>query len=155
VSATVLDRICRDTMTGLPRPNTVEVNMDGRVLNGCGGDPGVLLQGVTWIVQSIGGSPVVPKSRATVTFGADGMVSGSSSCNSYRGPYTITGEGLTIGQTAGTLMACLPELMTQETAFLGLLRDIRHFDLRPDGTLELKTADGRTIVASRDKPAGA
>ena len=46
-------------------------------------------------------------------------------------------------------MACLPDLMTQETAFLGMLRDVRHFDVRPDGTLELKTADGRTIVARR------
>jgi heat shock protein HslJ/uncharacterized lipoprotein YbaY len=149
LTATVLNRICRDTMTGMPRPNTVEVNVDGKLLSGCGGDPGALLQGAAWVVQSIGGSPVVANSRVTVTFGADGMVAGSSSCNSYRAPYTISGEGLTIGQTAGTLMACLPELMTQETAFLGVLRDVRHFDLRPDGALELKTADGRTIVAHR------
>jgi heat shock protein HslJ len=151
VTATVYERICRDPMTGMPHPNTVEVNIDGTVLNGCGGNPGALVQGVTWVVQSVGGSPIVPKSRATVTFGADGMVSGSSSCNSYRGSYTITGEGLTIGQTAGTRKACLPDLMAQETTFLGVLRDVRRFDLQPDGTLTLETADGRTIVATKGK----
>ena len=123
--------------------------MEGTVLHGCGGDPGALLQGAVWVVQSIAGTPVVAKSRVTVSFGPDGLVSGSSSCNSYRGPYTITGEGLTVGQTAGTLKACLPELMTQGTAFLGVLRDLRHFDIRADGTLELETADGRAIVATR------
>jgi heat shock protein HslJ/uncharacterized lipoprotein YbaY len=149
VTVTVGDRVCRDTMTGLPRPNIVEVTLDATRLTGCGGDPGALLQGEIWTVQSIAGTPVAATSRVTVSFGADGLVFGTSSCNSYRGPYTIGGEGLSIGQTAGTLKACPPELMTQETAFLSVLRDVRHFDIRPDGALDLKTADGRTIVAVR------
>jgi heat shock protein HslJ/uncharacterized lipoprotein YbaY len=111
------------------------------------------LQGGTWVVHDINGAAPVEKSRVTLSFGQDGRVSGSSSCNSYSGSYKIAGENLTIGQTIGTMKACATPLMNQEQAFLGILRGVQRFEIRPDGTLVLQAADKRSIAARRESPA--
>jgi heat shock protein HslJ len=148
-TVTVFERLCRDTMTGMPHPNAVEVLLDGGKLTGCGGDPASLLHGREWVVEEINGAGVVDGSRATLSFGDNGRVSGRASCNAYTGQYSLSGEGLTISNTAGTMMACAPPLMRQEDLFLGVLRDVRRFDFRPDGALLLQTNDRRTIAARR------
>jgi uncharacterized lipoprotein YbaY/uncharacterized membrane protein len=51
--ATIFDLPCRDTMSGMPYPNEFVVMVDGKQLNGCGGDPGALLQGADWVVEDI------------------------------------------------------------------------------------------------------
>ncbi len=149
LTVTIFERVCRDTMTGMPHPSAVEVVLDGRELSGCGGEPGSLLQGWEWVVADIDGKGTVDRSRATVTFGSDGRVSGTGSCNRFTGAYQLTGENLTIGETAGTMMACAPALMEQESRLLAILRDVRRFDVRDDGALVLLTDDRRTIVARR------
>ena len=114
VTATIFNRPCQDTMTGMPHPYAVEVVLDGKKLTGCGGDPATLLQGREWVVEDINGKGIIDRSRATLNFGADGRVSGRSSCNNYTAQYTLTGEGLTVSKAAGTMMACEPALMQQE-----------------------------------------
>lgn len=152
VTAMVLDRVCHDTMTGMPRPNTVEVTIDRTILKGCGGDPAALLLGKTWVVEDIDGTPPVDNSRVTLNFGQDGRLSGNSSCNRYNGKYAITGEGLTITQTAGTMMACISAaLMAQEKMFLDMLRAVQRFEMRPDGKLVLHTGK-HTITARPEAP---
>ena len=54
LTATVLDRVCVDPMSGLPRPHTVEVTVDGRKLTGCAGDAAPLLRGA-WEGDAVGG----------------------------------------------------------------------------------------------------
>lgn len=149
VTATVFNRLCRDTMTGMPHPHAVEVVVDGRKLAGCGGDPATLLHGREWVVADIDGKGPVDRSRATLNFGTDGRVAGRASCNNFTAQYTLTGEALTVSKAAGTMMACEPALMAQERLFLDLLQRVRRFDVRPDGALVLQTDDGRTIVARR------
>ena len=39
--------------------------------------------------------------------------------------------------------------MEQEQRFLGLLAEVRGFEVHADGTLSLRTADGRIIAARR------
>ncbi len=63
--------------------------------------------------------------------------------------YTLTGEGLTVSKAAGTMMACAPALMQQESLFLDVLQNVRRFDLASDGALILQTDDRRTITARR------
>ena len=150
VRVTVLDRICHDTMTGMPRPFTVSVEFDGRRLEGCGGEPASLLRGA-WAVESIDGTPVLPDGKPTVVFGDDGSVSGHASCNGYSGAYALTGEGLTVSRLMSTMKACPPPLMQQEDALLAILRDVMRFERPPDGTLLLHTAGGRTIRAARSE----
>jgi heat shock protein HslJ len=149
LTVTIFDRRCRDTMTGMPHPSAVEVVLGDRKLAGCGGDPAALLRGAEWVVEDVAGKGIVDRSRATLNFGPDGRVYGRGSCNNYTAQYTLTGEGLTVSKAAGTMMACAPAFMEQEALLLGLLADVRAFDVRDDGALVLRAGDGRTITARR------
>jgi heat shock protein HslJ len=148
LEVTVLDRICHDTMTGMPRPFTVSVEFDGRSLDGCGGEPASLLRGA-WLVESIDGAPALQDAKPTIAFGDDGRVSGNASCNSYSGSYALTGEGLAVSGLLSTMKACPPPLMQQEDAFLAILRDLMRFECPPDGALVLHSVAGRRIRARR------
>ena len=147
--ATIYDRPCIDSMSGMPHPNTVVVRFEGKTLNGCGGDPAMLLRGGEWVVEDITGVRLVDKSRITLDFGADGRVSGSASCNRYGAEYVLSGEGLAISKGFTTMMACEPPLMQQEQVFLEVLSKVQRFETGPDGTLILHTGDSRTIRARR------
>lgn len=147
--ATIFERHCTDSMTGMPYPNAVTVAFAGRTLNGCGGDPATLLRGAEWVVEGLAGSAVVDRSRATLAFDADGRISGRGPCNRYTASYALTGEGLTIAKPASTMMACAPALMQQERLFLDLLAQVRRFSIDAGGALVLHAGDGRTITARR------
>lgn len=146
---TVIDRVCEDTMTGMPRPNTVTVTLDEAVLRGCGGDPATLLRGAPWVVDDMGSAAVMDRSRVTLAFGPDGRVTGTASCNTYTAGYVLTGEGLTIQKAAATRKACAPALMTQEAAFLARLEAVTRFEIASDGALVLRTSDGGALRARR------
>jgi heat shock protein HslJ len=109
-----------------------------------------LLRSGEWVVEDIGGAGIVDRSRVTLRFGDDGRVAGTASCNRYSGAYELTGEGLALGRMLTTKMACAPALMQQEQRFLGLLAQVRRFEIMADGALMLIAGDGRRIVARRD-----
>jgi heat shock protein HslJ len=142
-------RLCRDTMSGMPHPDTVAILRRQPVLRGCGGEPRDLLGAGEWRVTQIGGQRVLGKTRPTLQFLADGGLAGNGSCNRFRTSYTLTGEGLTLGPAATTMMACEPPVMAQEQALLRRLEGVGSFDIRPDGALVLKGRDGETLVARR------
>jgi heat shock protein HslJ len=152
VVVTILDRTCADTMTGMPRPSTVEVSLDGRTLRGCGGDPTSILRGGLWFVEQLRGGPIVEMSRMTMQFGANGRVSGTASCNTYSAGYVLSGEGVTMTMPIASMRTCEAPYMAQEAEFLELLRGVNRFELREDGQLVLHTADGGTIAARRQAP---
>lgn len=149
IVVTSIDRTCHDGMSGMVYPNDVTVRVGDREFNGCGGDPATLLQGREWSVVEIAGKPVVADSRVTMSFGEDGRVGGHASCNSYSASYEVGGEGVTFGVPVATLKACAEPLLSQETAFLGTLRAVKHFDAEGTGVLILTADDGRTIRATR------
>ena len=143
--ATVLDTPCADAMTGMARPNTVDVTFDGASYKGCGGDTANLVRGTSWIVADINGVPVVERSRVTIEFGTDGRLTGAASCNTYGAKYTFTAESLSVGPATSTRRACSPAFMTQETAFLKALAAVATFSVRPDGSLLFHTPEGQSI----------
>ena len=147
--ATVLDKRCADTMTGMPFPNSVVLELAGRTLNGCGGDPASLLQGREWVVEDINRTGMIDRSRATLGFGADGQLVGLGSCNTYIARYALSGEGLAITRPAATMKACPPALMNQEDLFFDVLAKTQRFEIDPNGALILWSADGRSITARR------
>jgi heat shock protein HslJ/uncharacterized lipoprotein YbaY len=149
ITVTVSERICRDSMTGMPFPHAVEVAFDGRTLKGCGGDPADLIKGPEWVVEDINRGGIVDRSRATLDFGPDGKLSGRASCNTYTARYALSGEALKISSPALTRKACAQSLMQQENKFVAVLKSANRFDIDPQGALVLKTANGRTIVARR------
>ena len=86
----------------------------------------------------------VPDADATLTFGEDGTVNGSSGCNSIGGEYTVDGNQLTFGPITSTLMACDEPRSTQESAVTQVLSDTAEFEIE-DQTLTL-TNDGVVLV---------
>jgi heat shock protein HslJ len=147
-SLVVVDKICSDTMTGMPFPKTVAVISGDQKLIGCGGDTLSLLLG-DWTVEEIGGRGVIAESEASIAFDLDGSLHGNSSCNRFFGSFDLTGEGLTISETGGTMMACDPGLMDQEQRFLSSLEAVGRFESLPDGRLRLIAEDGRVVVSAK------
>jgi heat shock protein HslJ len=147
--AVLRDRVCRDSMSGLPHPLSVQVTAGGRSYSGCGGEPVALLQGAAWMVDDIAGRTMQDRSRVTMSFGSAGEVFGRAACNTYRGSYTVSGEGIAFSRLAGTMMACPPPLMSEERAFHELIVQVKRFDIAADGALMLIAADGRKMTARR------
>jgi len=146
---TVVDRVCIDSMSGMPHPKTVNVIAGSQTLSGCGGEPASLLQGSEWTVARIDGKPLVAGSKVTLAFAPDGGLSGSASCNRFVSGYKLSGEGLSISQAAGTMMMCDDALMEQERVFFEALGKVSGFAIAADGALLLRLGDGRTIEARR------
>ena len=149
LSVWIEPRICADIATGMPHPYQVRYELDGKGHPGCGGEPKSLLTGGEWIVETIGGAPMVDKSGATILFMEEGRVAGNASCNRFVGGYSLTGEGLSFSQMGTTMMACEEDLSLQEARFLELLQAVFRFEISPEGRLVLHTPDGRSITAKR------
>jgi heat shock protein HslJ len=141
--------ICADMATGMPHPYQVRYELDGRGHSGCGGEPKSLITGGEWVVETIGGAPVIDTSKATILFMDEGRVAGNASCNRFIGGYQLTGEGLSFAQMGTTMMACEDDLSLQEGRFLELLQAVSHFEIAPGGRLVLHAPDGRSITARR------
>jgi putative lipoprotein len=103
------------------------------------------LAGTGWIVEDIGGSGVVDRSRTSMLFGADGRVSGLGGCNRYNGGYMLDGASLRFGPIAGTMMACPPALAEQEQRFHAALARVRGWRIE-NGLLHLADGDGATVI---------
>lgn len=144
-------RLCRDSATGMPHPETVSVTLDDETLLGCGGEPRSLLTGRDWVVTSLGGTAVLADASTgpSLRFDADGRVSGGSGCNRFNAAYTLDGEGLRFGPIASTKMACVePGRMQSEQSFLDALAQVDRFDIDSDGRLQLYAAD-RVVIAAK------
>jgi heat shock protein HslJ len=90
---------------------------------------------------------VLAETHLSIRFSADGKISGSAGCNDYTGPYSSSGQSLTIGETAATRKTCAqPEgVMKQERLFLKAVGMITL--ARVDGDLlELRSRDGGLAV---------
>jgi heat shock protein HslJ len=137
------ETICHDLMSGTPYPQTVSVTWTKGALHGCGGESINLLAGVEWLVEDIDSAGIVDSSRVTLQFDAAARrVAGQGGCNRYNAAFDLSGEGLNIGPTAATRMACAPALMQQEQRFFALLSRISRFDIDPAGALLLYANDG-------------
>ncbi|WP_019955735.1 META domain-containing protein [Yoonia vestfoldensis] len=139
--------ICRDSMTGLPYPETVSLAMGDEMITGCGGSVGGLLQKRTWVVDRILDEDVLSSSRVTLGFDAGGRVAGSSGCNRWFAGYQLTGETLNIRQSGATMMACAGQVMAQERLFFAALAQVTGYDIDDGGALVLLGPDGPVITA--------
>jgi heat shock protein HslJ/uncharacterized membrane protein len=147
LTVTVFERRCVDTMSGIPHPTSVEVTFDDEQYAGCGGDPVTLLRGAAWVVEII--DRVTAPARTTLSFGADGRVTGVGPCHHFDATYALTGEGLSVSRPATTLEACVPPRRAMERRFREVLEHAHHFELAGDGALILHATDGTTIAARR------
>lgn len=105
------------------------------------------LQAGEWRVEDIAGAGVIDGSNATLMFGADGKLSGDTSCNRLIASYTVEGDKLTISPAGTTMMACPPALMKQEHKLVALLGKVNSYSIDQTGALTLIAASGEKIIA--------
>jgi len=159
---------CEDPTSRRRLSDTVTVRYAGRTWRGCGEDvrrEGRPMPGATtfstapggaamndilgeWIVQDIDGRGVPGVGSMTLVIDGD-RISGLSGCNRYFGTVRRTGNTLAIGPLGGTRMACPPELMMLESAFLTILERVTIISPGANGTVTLATPNGRRIVVRR------
>ena len=91
------------------------------------------LNGTSWVLTQLQGSPVASTSVPTLIF-ADGQVSGNASCNSFGGSYQhLWGDSLKFGPLMSTLMACLDSsAMEREGVYLGVLGQVAKYRVDND-----------------------
>ena len=104
------------------------------------------LTGSVWGLSTLEGQELVPGSGITALFTAGGKLGGASGCNQYSGSYTLAGNSLEISSPlSSTMMACLPALMDQETAYLKTLAEVKTFSITGD-QLTLKGAENKNLL---------
>jgi heat shock protein HslJ len=113
------------------------------------------LSGPTWRVTNInnGNDAVVSTvsgTQVSMVFGEDGRVSGDSGCNTFNGPYTISGSSISFGPLASTLRACIPdEVSQQEQHFYAALDATTTYELNGDRLTFRSDAGAIQLVAVR------
>jgi heat shock protein HslJ len=101
------------------------------------------LRGTTWRVEDLAGRGLTDMASIEIAFGADGVLSGSTGVNRFRGPYRLLDDRLTTGPIMTTRMAGPPEDMAQERALLEIFA--RECTVRTEGA-NLLIHDGRSRV---------
>jgi len=88
------------------------------------------LDGSSWQLEDLAGTPAVSGVEATLEFIGGDRVSGNASCNRFNGTARVSGSSITLGPLASTRMACTSEAASaQETAYLAALNDAARFEL--------------------------
>lgn len=133
----------------------------GMVLSACGGTAGAAMEtpgvqaesipanelvGTSWKLLHYRKTQVSAGINITAVF-EDGVISGSSGCNSYSGAYQVDGFKITIGPLATTLMACSDpaEVMEIEQMVQSWLTDAETFELSEDQLMIFRT-DGEALT---------
>ena len=110
----IVHRQCSDGMSDRVYADTVQLDVDGRRYNGCGGGAvaPATLAGSNWRVVSVNGRQTPPGGQFFMHFEAN-RVSAKLGCNGLGADYSVTANVLDLGPVIGTRMAC-PD-MTFET----------------------------------------
>jgi heat shock protein HslJ len=98
------------------------------------------LANTSWTVTSLAGRPTVDPQRPTMTFSADGRVSGNSGCNQYSGTYRTDGSSISITNVASTMMMCVGPGADVEALFLKGMNSATAWQRTEDGQLEIAAA---------------
>lgn len=114
-------------------------------LSACGPRGSASLEGTSWILNELGGSPPVEGTEVTAIFAADGNLGGSGGCNSYSGTYEADGSTLTMGPIISTMMACDTPIMDQETQYFAALGSTASYAIS-DETLTLNDSGGEALA---------
>jgi len=101
--------------------------------------------GTGWKLITLNGQPALPDVTATIIFGSDGQLSGSTGCNQYTGTYDTSGSQLTLVPSATTMMACPDPVMKQEQVFMATLSATSTYSVKTN-QMTLKDASGNELA---------
>lgn len=107
------------------------------------------LPGSKWTVTEALSTPIIAGSNVTLTFPADGTVTGNTGVNNFNGFATISGTNVKFEKLRSTRRAGSPELMEQETRFNKALAATAQFEIAPDGALTLRDSDGEIVLKAQ------
>ena len=99
-----------------------------------------------WRVLAIGEESVQEATKPTLTFDAEGKVSGLGGCNRFFGSVEFGEETLKFGPLGATRMACGETVDTQERKLLMALERVRRWSSGFDAVLRLEAVDGALLV---------
>ena len=102
------------------------------------------LPNTNWALTAMYSQAPLPNSGITLSF-VGNQVSGNSGCNSYSGPYSVSGNAITIGPLTQTQRACDANLMEQERVYLLALQSATNFSLSGN-QLILRDAGGQALL---------
>lgn len=101
-----------------------------RIRSRPGGEEGAsTLLGTKWRLEDLAGAGVVDRVQATLEFPEEGKVTGSGSCNTFRGTVTIDGGTITFAPLATTRKSCAEAVMHQENEYLAALHEAERFEI--------------------------
>ena len=89
--------------------------------------------------------PAVEDSEASLTFNADGTLTGNGGCNGLGGEDKVNGDQIEFGPIMSTLMACVDDgRMTQEGVVTQVMTDTASYQI--EGNTLTITRDGTVLV---------
>lgn len=141
----VIDRLCRDSMSGRLYPYQVDLQESGRMYSGCGGDSEWLLQGAVWELTEFEEQAIHSK-PPTIQFLDDSQLVGFNGCNRYFGNYNMGGELAQLRITGSTKMACSAAADQLSREFSEVLGRVYQINIDDRGLLILSTRGGRKMV---------
>jgi len=107
-----------------------------------------------WIVTTMGiqgGTAITyPTAEISLAFNPDGTVSGYGGCNSYNGPFTLTGQqfsngnGITIGPIVSSLRFCR-DYSEQENMYLQILGNAKSYNVNSN-QLSITDINGNVLI---------
>ena len=109
-------------------------------------DAGAGLQSGEWRLVSIGLDPITA-SQPTLRLAENGMVGGSTGCNTVKATYNSDGANLVFGPIGQTRKNCAAVFRT-ERAYVAMLGDVRGYTLEGD-VLLLTGRNGETLAVFR------
>ncbi len=104
--------------------------------------PAIELRGSAWQAEDIDQGGIIDNSVATIEFGSDGRVSGSTGCNRYFGSVTRADGHFSLSEVGSSRRACVPAIMNQEQRFLDALLEAERIEVQDDLWLQLFDAQG-------------
>lgn len=114
------------------------------LLAACGGDDDAdapPLEGTEWVLVS--GVDAPEDAVPTLTL-EEGLAGGFSGCNTYRGPYELDGDSISLGPLAGTLIGCPGPEADTEAAYLAALEGVDAWAIE-GGELVLSTGGDEAL----------
>ena len=152
ISVNTVHKACSDGMSDRRYPDTVQVTVDGRRYEGCGGAaaaeaPRSAIEG-DWRILTIAGRPAVRRTNVTVTFNGARM-NGNTGCNAFGGSYRFDRGFLSAGPLITTKMACSRFINQQEQALLALFGQRLSVTSMRNGNLRM-TGNGGSLVLVRE-----
>jgi uncharacterized membrane protein len=135
---------CSDGMSDRSFPDRVQVDVDGRRFDGCGGEPNMpaTLAGTRWRVVAVNGRPTPAAGEFWMTFEA-ARFGAKFGCNGMGADYRQDGDTIVPGPVMGTKMAC-PDMSYETDAGITLSQPLR-MSWTGANRLRLSSGVNRTI----------